>query len=92
MGAIYFLELNCLFYPLFFIVDLKNATPRFPSTQGEPKKQDGKFISLGVKLGYNALKDIDGLYAWSSSAFAFPQNLSLIDLSFNCLNNISVVS
>ena len=49
---------------------------------------DGKFASLGFKLGYNALNNIAGIFEWCEMAFVFPKQISSIDLSFNCFTNI----
>ena len=70
------------------MIELSVAVPRLPTGHSEPKNIDDKFASLGLKLGYNALKEIDGLFDWCTTAFAHPKQLSILDLSFNCLGNI----
>ena len=65
--------------------------PRFTDKKSEPKRRDGKYISLSLKLGYNALTDINGLYDWCSLNFLKPNEISSIDLSFNCFSNIPMV-
>ena len=53
---------------------------------------DGKYASLCLKLGYNALKDVPGLYKWCEFSFAYPDRIASLDLSFNCFSNIPDVS
>lgn len=74
---------------LFFLplLEINDALPRYPEKK-EPKKNDGKYASLGLKLGYNALKDVNGLYDWCVFSFAFPEQIFTLDISFNCLSNI----
>lgn len=43
-------------------------------------------------MGYNALKEIPGLYQWCEFAFAYPEKISSLDLSFNCFTAIPDVS
>ncbi len=73
-------------------IEINDVNPRFPSKLGEPKKIDGKFVSLGLKLGYNALKDIDGLNEWTNSNFVYPDKICSLDLSFNCFDTIPKVN
>lgn len=60
--------------------------PRY--AHAEPKKRDGKFVSLSLKLGYNALTEVNGMYDWCSLNFLKPEQLSSLDLSFNCFTII----
>ena len=76
----------------FFYLEINDSPPR-NAEKKEPRKQDdGKYLSLGLKLGYNALKDINGLYDWCVFSFAFPNKISSLDISFNCLSNIPDVT
>ena len=63
--------------------------PRY--TQVEPRKKEGKYISLSLKLGYNALTDINGLYDWCCENFLYPDQISSLDLSFNCFTLILIL-
>lgn len=75
------------FKDLMHLEEINDATPRYTVKQ-EPKRVDGKYASLGLKLGYNALSEINGLYDWCAFTFAFPDKISSLDLSFNCFSNI----
>ena len=59
-----------------------------PRHNKEPKKVDGKYASLSLKMGYNALTDLNGFHEWISSIFAYPKLIASLDLSFNCFTNI----
>ena len=66
--------------------------PRYDPKNGEPKKRDGKYLSQSLKLGYNALADLDGLYEWCGNNFEMPEQITSLDLSFNCFRNVPSVS
>jgi hypothetical protein len=72
------------------ISELKDVEPRCPDKR-EPKKTNGKYNSLGIKLGYNALNEIAGLYEYCTLNFAFPSQINSLDLSFNCFMSIPQV-
>ena len=42
-----------------------------------------------MKLGYNALTEVNGLFDWCSQNFT--NEILSLDLSFNCLSNIPLV-
>ena len=73
-----------------FILEISENHQRHPPNR-KPKKIDEKYASLGLKLGYNALNDIVGIREWCDMSFAFPDKISSIDLSFNCLSTIPIV-
>ncbi len=68
--------------------ELKENQPRFEAKNGEPKKKEGKYLSQSLKLGYNALNELNGLYEWCEECFYKPNQITSLDLSFNCLRNI----
>jgi hypothetical protein len=61
-------------------------------THQKPKLKNGKFVSQSLKLSYNAFQDIDGLYDWVEQNFDQPEQITSLDLSFNCLTNVPAVS
>ena len=63
-----------------------------PRYTNEPKKIDGKYASLSLKVGYNALTGLQGFSEWITEIFAFPKKLASLDLSFNCFANIPEVT
>lgn len=83
------LRIKCIFIAQFISnIEIYQATPRTNEKNGEPKRKDDKFLSTGLKLGYNALKDVNGLYEWCEQAFLNPENISSLDISFNCISDI----
>jgi Leucine-rich repeat (LRR) protein len=73
-------------------LEIKEYPPRLLNEKYEIKRVDGKFASLALKLSYNALKEVDGLYEWCSLNFAYPSQIAVLDLSFNCFECIPAVS
>lgn len=59
-----------------------------PRYNKEPKKIDGKYASLTLKIGYNALTELTGFHEWITEIFAYPKQIASLDLSFNCFANI----
>ncbi|RNA19331.1 leucine-rich repeat-containing 51-like, partial [Brachionus plicatilis] len=75
------------FKDLMNLEEINDATPRLVNNR-PAKLVDGKFASLSLKLGYNALKEIPGFYQWCEFSFAYPEKISSLDLSFNCFSVI----
>lgn len=64
------------------------VTDMLPRYKKDPKKVDGKYASLSLKIGYNALTELNGFHEWISTIFAYPKLIASLDLSFNCFANI----
>lgn len=74
-----------------YLSEATEMQPRYTNDAKEPPRKEGKYVSLGLKLGYNALTDLNGLFTWVEHIFAFPKQLASLDLSFNCLTDIPSV-
>ncbi len=65
--------------------------PRYRKEDKKPKKIDNKFVSTTLKLGYNALNNLEGFREWCSESFFDVTKIASLDLSFNCFGDIPSV-
>lgn len=85
--AIIYEPIDFSFKDMLNFQEINEHQPRVSNS--EPKKSiNGKYLSLSLKLGYNALADLTGLYEWCELNFESPENITSLDLSFNCLQHI----
>lgn len=86
--AEYLEPIDYSFKDLMKFEDIKATQPRYQGEKNKPKTQNDKYVSLSLKLGYNALTEVTGIYEWASDIFLQPELLSSLDISFNCLSHI----